>query len=179
MADPKQGAAAAPQENPRAEAVREERRRRTDVSLEGRAPLDWPERLIADPRYVYHTFNDVGNRMHSKTVQDDWDIVRDVTEPDPDGRAEGAQARKLVGSTKDGKPIFAYLCRKRKDWFDEDFRKRQRKLDEQDQQIKTGKIAGSSESGAAALSADSPHAYVPSGGLSVRADTKEPSGYKP
>lgn len=92
-----------------------ERRRRNDSTIDGSQrlklaiPPEVEARLKAEgriPRWV----NDEGNRMHNLTKLDDYD------------RVDGVPAR-VVGTTKEGKPIKAYLCSKPKAFVDDDRRK--------------------------------------------------------
>lgn len=89
-----------------------QRRRRDDTTLDGaqRLKLAIPEDVTKrlqdegrEPRWV----NDEGNRMHNLTRLDDYD------------RVDGVPAR-VVGTTKEGKPIKAYLCSKPKAFIEED-----------------------------------------------------------
>lgn len=91
---------------------RQERRRRRDTDIDGsqRLKLAIPEEVSArlasegrEPRWV----NDEGNRIHQLTVNDDYDRV-DGVEP------------KVAGTSKDGKPIKAYLHSKPKAFIEED-----------------------------------------------------------
>jgi hypothetical protein len=92
-----------------------QRRRRDNGTIDGSQrlklaiPPEVAERLKQEgrePRWV----NDEGNRMHNLTVLDDYD------------RVDGVEPR-VVGSTKEGKPIKAHLCSKPKAFIEEDRRK--------------------------------------------------------
>lgn len=99
----------------RADRITEEvaqRRRRSDTTLDGaqRLKLAIPEEVAArlsqegrEPRWV----NDEGNRMHNLTKLDDYD------------RVDGVEPR-VVGTTKEGTPIKAYLCSKPKAFIEQD-----------------------------------------------------------
>lgn len=96
---------------------RQERRRRNDTTIDGgqrlklAIPLAVEQRLKAEgrqPRWI----NDEANRIHNMTVLDDYDRVDDV-EP------------VVVGTSKEGAPIKAYLHSKPLDFVRED----QEKLD--------------------------------------------------
>lgn len=91
---------------------RQERRRRADTTIDGARrlklaiPADVEARLKSEgrtPRWV----NDEGNRIVSLTKYDDYDRV-DGVDPVP------------VGTTKEGKPIFAYLHSKPEAFIEED-----------------------------------------------------------
>jgi hypothetical protein len=94
---------------------RTERRRRSDTTIDGsqRLKLAIPEdveaRLKAEgrqPRWI----NDEGNRLHNLTQLDDYD------------RVDGVEPR-VVGTTKEGKPIKAFLHSKPIDFVNEDRQK--------------------------------------------------------
>lgn len=96
--------------------VRTERRRRSDTTINGgqrlklAIPPEVEARLKAEgrtPRWV----NDEGNRMHTVTVLDDYDKVAGVLPV-------------VVGKTKEGKPLKAYLCSKPAQFIEEDEAKR-------------------------------------------------------
>lgn len=99
----------------RADRITEEtaqRRRRDDTTLDGaqRLKLAIPEdvtKRLQDEGRVPRWVNDEGNRMHNLTKLDDYD------------RVDGVPAR-VVGTTKEGKPIKAYLCSKPKAFIEED-----------------------------------------------------------
>jgi hypothetical protein len=91
---------------------RQERRRRVGTTIDGSQrlklaiPAEVTAQLQADgrqPRWI----NDEGNRIHNLTKLDDYDRV-DGVEP------------VVVGTTKEGKPIKAYLHSKPADFIRED-----------------------------------------------------------
>jgi hypothetical protein len=95
---------------PRTEEVAQERRRRTDGTLDRTSSLKLavPENVRADnPGFTFRWGNDEGNRMYARTVQDDWDKVTGV-DPIP------------VGTDPEGKPIYAHLLKKRQDFWEAD-----------------------------------------------------------
>lgn len=96
----------------RKDEVAQQRRRRSDTTIDGgqRLKLAIPPEIEAElkkqgrtPRWV----NDEGNRLHQLTQLDDYDKVSGV-EP------------RVVGTTKDGKPILAHLCSKPTAFIEED-----------------------------------------------------------
>lgn len=99
---------------PRKDEVAQERRRRQDGTLDRnqQMKLDIPESARAKyPDHQFRWVNDTGTRIHDLTVRDDYDKVEGV-EPRP------------VGTDDQGKPIYAHLCAKRREFFDEDQRRR-------------------------------------------------------
>lgn len=88
--------------------VTAERRRRNAGSLDAMLNLKLsvpPDHN--DPAFAYRWINDDGNRMHAKTVLDDWDKDPKI-QPIP------------VGTNAEGKPILAHYCRKPKAFLEQD-----------------------------------------------------------
>lgn len=99
-----------------AEETATERRRREPGTLNRMASLKLavPENIRkANEGYNLRWSNDSDNRIYARTVQDDWEKV-DGLDPRP------------VGTDQHGKPILAYLLRKRTEYWDKD---QQEKLD--------------------------------------------------
>lgn len=99
---------------PRKEEVAQERRRRQAGTLDRtqQLKLTVPQDVIdKHPDQTFRWVNDSGNRMHALTVLDDWNKVPDV-QPIP------------VDTDKDGKPILAHLCMKKRDFFEHDQREK-------------------------------------------------------
>jgi hypothetical protein len=115
---------------------RTERRRRSDVNIDGgqrlklAIPPEVEARLKAEgrtPRWV----NDEGNRIVNLTKYDDYDPVHGV-EP------------VYVGTTKEGKPIKAHLHSKPTDFIKEDGAKREARRRETEKAMLRGKVPGDS-----------------------------------
>lgn len=103
-----------------------ERRRRRSSEMDGtRRHLDV---IHKDPGFEYHWFNDNGMRLDDMTKRDDWDMVVSDEEI---SHGNGATVRRQVGTKPNGDSLFAYLCRKPKEFCDEDRAKKQAVLDEQ------------------------------------------------
>lgn len=109
---------------------RQERRRRDDTTIDGsgRLKLGVPQEVTArlksegrTPRWI----NDEGNRIHNLTKLDDYDRV-DGVEP------------VVVGTTKEGKPIKAYLHSKRDSYIAQD----QDKLDAKRRETEAAMLRG-------------------------------------
>lgn len=101
-------------QQPRTAVVAEERRRRQPGTLDRgqQLKLSVPAEIEAKyPDYVFRWVNDSGNRVHDLTVRDDYDKV-DGVDPRP------------VGTDDLGKPIFAHLCKKKRDFFEHDQREK-------------------------------------------------------
>lgn len=132
----------------RIEQERKARRRRDDGTLDRihRLTLHIPDE-IQEKYGETHKFrwtNDEGNRMYAKTQLDDWDKVGEVP-PIP------------VGTDVTGKPVYAHLCIKPKEFCEEDARKKHQELLE----MEKGLLQGNRD---AASKVDLPEtAYVPEG----------------
>lgn len=131
----------------RIDEERTERRRRNDTTIDGsqRLKLAVPEEVEArlkaegrEPRWI----NDEGNRIHNLTQLDDYD------------RVEGVEAR-VVGTTKEGTPIKAYLHSKPKAFIDEDREKIEARRRETEAALLRGKNPNDPVSGDASFYADS------------------------
>ncbi len=75
-----------------------------------------------DPNYEYHWFNDDKGSLEFWTQQDDWDFVENGAVA-CDGRnlnESDKRIRRIVGKNQSGQPLYAYWCRKPKEWFDAD-----------------------------------------------------------
>lgn len=150
--------------NHRAEAVMEQRRRRGDNYRGYDLRLEVPEHL-KDPNYTYRWINDEKGRLQQRTTQDDWDFVdgkelsiASHTDDKNNNEADGRIRREVTSSTT-SRPIFAYLCKKRKDYHEADFRKEMAmNKARQNQTIRTQE-APDADGG---LGKDDPnHAYIP------------------
>lgn len=111
----------------RAQTERIERRRRSAGTNTG--VLSVPDEITAklaaegkEGRWI----NDVDNRMHDKTVNDDWDKVPEVKE------------RQVGVDKRTGKPIFAHYCAKRSDFLAADRQERLDVIKEQERAIVRG-----------------------------------------
>ena len=117
--------------NARAEEVRSERRRkRGSTTISGLKLHVDPDRM--DPGYEYRWVNDKGGRVQAM-YDNDWDKVEDGALSD----APGTVPSKTVGSDG-GKPLNAILMRKRKEYYEADFKEKQKPLDEMDEAIRRG-----------------------------------------
>jgi hypothetical protein len=195
MADPKQGAPVAPTANvvrmkepephpldvrpppaptKRIEAERQERRRRrdTDVEFFDRHGVD---KSLLDPNFEYRWFNDRPGRIHNMTVNDDWDFVEDPRLPVNPGDMHGARVRQVAEANKDGSALYRYLLRKPKDFYREDYAKKQQRTDEQMGALKRGVVKGAD--GQPVM--DQSKTYVPEGGISITHEQAKVSSYKP
>ena len=79
-----------------------------------------------DPNYVYHWFCDDKGRLQHFTEQDDWDFCENTDQAaDPRNLNEtSTRIRRRVGKDQSGLPLYAYRCRKLKEWQEEDLKER-------------------------------------------------------
>ena len=124
-------------------------RRRDKAKIDGtRFKLYAPEIKGHMTRWV----NDLNNRVHMLTNFDDWDFVGKDEISDHDGRvivgdpsvtpelAVGDRVGRIVGQVE-GKPLYAYLLKKRKEFYDADQAEKEKDLVEVESQLKRSKDA--------------------------------------
>jgi hypothetical protein len=93
--------------------------------------LALPAEFRDDPNYAYRWINDDNSRVYDLTVEDDWDICTlKGTEAGDDDKV-----RRPVGTKKNGDPLYAYLVRKKKEYFDEDKRREAARVAGEEQQL--------------------------------------------
>lgn len=118
----------------RAEAVQSERRRRRDDTLNRvhHLKLAIPAEFRDDKEHEYRWINDENSRVYDLTKEDDWDICT-TSKPET---SDDDRVRRPVG-TKDGKPLYAYLVRKPKAFYDEDKRRNAARVAGAEQELLT------------------------------------------
>lgn len=139
---------------PKGEATQRRRKQRTSET-QGRK-LAVPASLTDFNKFVYRWVNDDGVRMFALTQEDDWELAPKSAEIPEVVESEDA-FRRVVGRNADGSPMFAYLCRKLKTFYDEDQKAKQVDLDEQLAQMLRGKARDGTEQGD----------YVPNAGIKI------------
>lgn len=119
----------------RAETVQRERRRRDGIDKTANLKLSF--RFKPDPNKEYRWINEGvdGQRLKDLTVDDDWTMVTKEGEETTD---TGSAMRRAVGESKNG-PIYAYLCEKPKDWYEQDRARMQERDDQMMSYIKEGR----------------------------------------
>jgi len=120
-----------------------ERRRKKNVYGRGRYKLTTPE----IQGYMTRWANDDGVRIQALTEQDDYDFVlkseisNEVGDPDIEGNSDmGSQVRRIVGTKENGEPLYAYLLKIRKEFYEENQKEKQDEIDEVERQIKRGQF---------------------------------------
>ena len=131
--------------------TKQERRRRTGQGLDRSRKLYVPEDK-KDPNFAYRWFNDTPGRIEQKTVHDDWDVVT------TDKNGEPYDASRPVGPGPDGKPIYAKLCRKRKEYYDQDEAEKMKAIKAQEDDMRVAPPPSTK-----GLSAEPQMTYVPGG----------------
>ncbi|MDB5584308.1 MAG: hypothetical protein JWR80_9484 [Bradyrhizobium sp.] len=137
---------------PRVEEERRERRRRDSGTLDrtSRLTLTVPDHIREEnPGSTFRWINDDRNRMYAKTQLDDWDRIYGV---DPI----------TVGTTREGEPMKAYLCKKPLDLHAEDEAAKMADIKEQEQ----GMLQGARDNASKSDLPDSA-AYLPEGKNSI------------
>jgi hypothetical protein len=146
----------APQAQPaRVEAEQKQRRRRSDTSETRNMKLAVPKNLL-DPKFEYRWINDTSSgRIQSKTEADDWDVVHKL-----DSANKEVPVVRNVGTGENGQPLKAFLCRKPKEFCEEDRVRKQSAISAQEEDLRRG--------GKATLKGqDAPTAYVPGGSNTI------------
>jgi hypothetical protein len=118
------------------------------------------------PGYHLHWLNDTPGRI-SEALSSGYEFVApsEVGEDDdPRNTDMGAgRLRRLVGVAENGDSIYAYLLKQREEWYQEDQKIRDARVDQVDSIIKNGK----NPSGG-----DADNFYTPQGGINIKHSTK-------
>lgn len=140
-----------PRNEDRAEETRTRRRKR-HIGEHGAyahgSRLGVDHSLLDFNAYEYRWINDDGGRLIDMTQNDDWDIVsNNGGTVKLDARLGGSAVATVVGKQANGNAMMAYLCRKPKDWYEEDQAEKSEILDRQLAQLRRGNDAdGGSQS---------------------------------
>ena len=116
----------------------QKRRRKGGAGVTGQR-LGVNESRLDFDRYSYRWINDSPARIHAKTMEDDWDIVMNDGGVKEDNADLGNAVRQIVGTQPSGAPLYAYLCRKPKSYFDEDQKAKMAELDRQLAELRQGR----------------------------------------
>lgn len=122
---------------PKDQETRRRRKVRDDGEVIG-TRLAVNKSLLDFDSFVYRWINDVPARLRAKTIEDDWDIVRNDGGVKDDNADLGNAVMQIVGTKPDGSALTAYLCRKPKKFYDEDQAQKTAELDKQLQELRRG-----------------------------------------
>lgn len=108
------------------------------------------QKLHYPPRENYHRhwFNDVGDRIN-RALEAGYDHVKD---------RDGKNVSKIVGSAEGGGPMNGYLMEIPEEWFREDMKAQQDRVDEMEKSIKRGEFESKEGDGR----------YIPKQGISIK-----------
>ncbi len=98
------------------------------------------------PGFETYWANDIKNRIHELTVEDDWDFVTkeevtkdgrvDVGDPDISNVVAPGESRVSIPvGTHEGQPLYAYLLKKKKEYYDADKKEASKRIDEVEKQL--------------------------------------------
>lgn len=121
---------------PKSETVPAKRRRKKGSNGVMAAKLSLPEFAKDDTGYTYRWVNDVKNRIHALTAEDDWEMVSSKNGAIISSRDEAL--KRPVGTQESGEPMFAYLLKKPTEFVQEDHQEAQGRIDDKMKQIRKG-----------------------------------------
>ena len=118
----------------------EAQRRRKNRTAETGKRLAVPQGLTDFNKFAYRWINDDGVRFYALTQEDDWELApQNAHGPDEADTVDiGNAVKRVVGAKPDGSPMYAYLCRKLRKFYDDDAADKQARLDEELEQIRRG-----------------------------------------
>lgn len=144
----------------RIEAIRARRQARGPATYENRYKLHVPEDQ-KDPRWTYRWVTDSEMRVRQLQAQD-WEFApQDTTGGSDQDAGMGTRIERVVSDRTVTSPEKGFLMRKPLEFFEEDRKARMDRLKAQEQQVSQGVVNDPQ-----ALAG--PHAYVPSGGMSIK-----------
>lgn len=124
---------------------KEERRRRNSLETVGKRLAVNMSSLDFD-KFKYRWVNDTPARIFQMTQQDEWEIVTPEGGVVKDDNADlGSAVSTVVRDHNGNGGMRVYLCRKRREWYEEDQKQKQTELDEQLEQMRRG-LTGQGES---------------------------------
>lgn len=116
----------------------EQRRRRRDRKGMLGYRLQVPAEKLELHRFKYSWVNDQDARIFALTKQDDWNFVHQDGSEIKDDADRGSAINVVVGEKANGQPLRAFLCRKRKDWWEDDQRQKIEEIEEMMNQMRRG-----------------------------------------
>lgn len=132
------------EETARGAGIKSERRRRQSDALAGvRKRLAIDESKLDRENFEYYFAKNTPDRLHQLTVQDDWEIVTDREgEIRQDGNGQGSEVSVLSGTGENGAPLNSVLLKKAKNYYNDDFAAKQRRIDEMENAMRRGPADG-------------------------------------
>lgn len=94
-----------------------------------------------DPNFVYRIVNDEDDRI-TRFKEGGYELVPDETVKVGDNRANAASSMSSFKQLSVGGGKKAYLMRIRKEWYDEDQKEKQKRVDEQEATTKKKALSG-------------------------------------
>lgn len=94
-----------------------------------------------DPNFVYRIVNDEDDRI-TRFKDGGYELVPDETVKVGDNRANAASSMSSMKQLSVGGGKKAYLMRIRKDWYDEDQKEKQKRVDDQEATTKKKALSG-------------------------------------
>lgn len=146
---------------PKSEAVRTQRRNRTGEMGGVKSKLRLPPKLEGDPNHVYRWVNDgdEGDRINDLIKYQEYDLVKEDNGVYHSSQDFTGTVKRRVGTKQSGEPMFAYLMRKPKAFYDEDKDLAQEKIDAKMKNIRQGNAPEGTQHS---------HGYVPKEGIRLR-----------
>jgi len=136
---------------------------RKETGRKERVPMGVPRNkmFIEAPKgYVGRWMNDEDNRLYY-AQEGGWEFVKDKSKVGEGVESSdtdlGQNTSMLVGTKEGGEPLRAYWMIIKKEWYEEDQRKKLQPVNEIDNAIKHGQFDGGSE--------DASNRYVPKSGI--------------
>lgn len=145
----------------------EARGRGTANTRNERIPFGVPQSRLTvanqDPAFVYRWVNDDGRGRLDRALAGGYEFAPSESQRVGSGAADGnsdvgSRVSRVVGTQEGGAGMRAYLMRIKREWYLEDQRAKQAKVDEIDKSIRRGDAHKSGDD----------NRYVPSGGISVK-----------
>ncbi|MGB1214604.1 MAG: hypothetical protein ACPG4X_14665 [Pikeienuella sp.] len=135
--------------------------KRQETGRRQRVPMGTPQAKLSatvEEGYVGRWINDQGGRI-IKAREAGYEFAEDQT-----ANGEDKRRKAQVGTLPDGSPMFAYLMKIRREFYDEDQAFKQKVNDEVDATIKEGVPQGAEEQDRAGF-------YVPDEGITMKSET--------
>lgn len=147
----------------RAETIQAERRRRNTDGLGGKRRKLAISGSLDHEQFAYRWANDEGTRIHDLTVNDDWEVVTDRSgTTKTDGAGTGAEVAVQAGMGQQGTPVRAVLLRKKREWYTDDKRQEQSRIDDTEASLRAGQVPG----------AGGDQTYTPRGGIRIETGSR-------